>query len=563
MAKKKDIEKKQKAVQTSTPVETKTETSDKKTEVVESETSDKETETVEEKTEATETTETTETDEKETETTETEATEKEKETESSETETESSETEKDSEAPEKEVSEKESESEEKEKEPKTDEKETTDEKSSDEVEKESKTEEVKSEDKENESTNNEKDTSEVEKDTAEVEKESTGNEKETAEVEKESEEVKKDTSDESKESSDDKSEDKEVEKESSDEKETTTEVEPKTTEKQPKTKKFILYDVVWVIIGLVAGILISFCIFNLSMKSAIEDVVSKTQTNTIKSASDISKITTYSDPSTIITDADKIKEVQKSVEDYANGLKKGSTYSQVMTGQDQYVYYLYNTNGEVFTQDTAGSYTELFLKDGKVFKYDNNEQSLSVGSDIDLASLLVNGIDAVGNDNVTLYEMKNDSDDTEKANGHEYRVDLKGEEAVKLLYKSAGDEFATSMVDSIKSSISDWEPHIIMVYFIGDTVDESYSYCLYVIDDQEYTNWFLQGYDTTNDWSLDDAWYSYDSSKDTDGKQYSELATKLVGDINTVMNEYADSKGWLTTTDGSSTESTETTTETK
>ena len=532
MAKKKDIEKKQKAVQTSTPVETKTETTEEKTETVEEKTekTDKETEVVESetadnKTETTEATETTETTEKDSEATEKEA----------------SETEKDSEATEKEASEKESES-------NDNEKETADEEKSDEVEKESETDEVKSEDKENESANNEK---------------------ETAEVEKDSEEVKKDTSDESKESSDEKSGDKESddkEKEASDDKLATTEVEPKTTEKQPKTKKFILYDVVWVIIGLVAGILISFCIFNLSMKSAIEDVVSKTQTNTIKSASDISKITTYSDPSTIITDADKIKEVQKSVEDYANGLKKGSTYSQVMTGQDQYVYYLYNTNGEVFTQDTAGSYTELFLKDGKVFKYDNNEQSLSVGSDIDLASLLVNGIDAVGNDNVTLYEMKHDSDDTEKANGHEYRVDLKGEEAVKLLYKSAGDEFATSMVDSIKSSISDWEPHIIMVYFIGDTVDECYSYCLYVIDNQEYTNWFLQGYDTTNDWSLDDAWYSYDSSKDTDGKQYSELATKLVNDINTVMNDYANSKGWLTTNDNSSTESTEsteTTTETK
>lgn len=526
MAKKKDIEKKQKAVQTSTPVKT-------KTEVVGSETTEEKTETVEEKTE------TTETEDKETESSETESSETESETSDKETE----DKEKDSEAIEKEASEKEGKSEETEKEPETDEKESADEKSSDEVEKESETEEVKSEDKESESTDNEK---------------------ESSEVEKESEEVKKDTSDESKESSDEKSDDKEVEKESSDDKdtsddkETTTEVEPETTEKQPKTKKFILYDVVWVIIGLVAGILISFCIFNLSMKSAIEDVVSKTQTNTIKPASDISKITTYSDPSTIITDADKIKEVQKSVEGYANGLKKGSTYSQVMTGQDQYVYYLYNTNGEVFTQDTAGSYTELFLKDGKVFKYDNNEQSLSVGSDIDLASLLVNGIDAVGNDNVTLYEMKHDSDDTEKANGHEYRVDLKGEEAVKLLYKSAGDEFATSMVDSIKSSISDWEPHIIMVYFIGDTVDECYSYCLYVIDNQEYTNWFLQGYDTTNDWSLDDAWYSYDSSKDTDGKQYSELATKLVDDINTVMNDYANSKGWLTTNDNSSTESTET-----
>ena len=531
MAKKKDIEKKQKAVQTPTPVEA-VETTEEKKETVETEKNV--VETTEEKSEAVE------------EKSETEAVENETADNKSETE----DKEKVSEATEKEASEKESKSEEVEKE-------ASDDKKSKEVEKESEAAEVESEDKDNESSDNEKETTDDKPEDKEVETVDKDSESEATEVESSDKEDEQETVCKKSET---------VEKESSDEKETTTEVESKTedeksetTEKQPKTKKFILYDIVWVLIGLVAGILISFCIFNLSMKSAIEDIVSKTQTNTVKSASDISKITTYSDPSTIITDADKIKKVQKSVEDYANGLKKGSTYSQVMTGQDQYVYYLYNTNGEVFTQDTAGSYTELFLKDGKVFKYDNKEQSLSVGSDIDLASLLVNGIDAVDNDNVTLYEMKHDSDDTEKANGHEYRVDLKGEDAVKLLYKSAGDEFATSMVDSIKSSISDWEPHIIMVYFIGDTVDESYSYCLYVIDNQEYTNWFLQGYDTTNDWSLDDAWYSYDSSKDTDGKQYSELATKLVGDINTVMNDYANSKGWLTNNGDSSTESTEST----
>lgn len=517
MAKKKDIEKKQKAVQTPTPVETKSETTEKKA----VETAEEKTETAKEhETEVVETDavkEKSEDKEAETEATESETAEEKVETIESEKDTE--EKEEVSEATEKEASEKE------------------------EVEKEPKTEEVKSE--------------EVEKETAEVEKESSDEKSETSDEDKESETEKSDEKSDKveKETTDKESESESTKVEAIDKKSETTEAKKKS--------KFILYDIVWVIIGLVAGILISFCIFNLSMKSAIEDIVSKTQTNTVKSASDISKITTYSDPSTIITDADKIKKVQKSVEDYASGLKKGSTYSQVMTGQDQYVYYLYNTNGEVFTQDTAGSYTELFLKDGKVFKYDNNEQSLSVGSDIDLASLLVNGIDAVGNDNITLYEMKHDSDDTEKANGHEYRVDLKGEDAVKLLYKSAGDEFATSMVDSIKSSISDWEPHIIMVYFIGDTVDESYCYCLYVIDNQEYTNWFLQGYDTTNDWSLDNAWYSYDSSKDTDGKQYTELATKLVGDINTVMNDYANSKGWLTNNDNQSTESTEVATESK
>ncbi|MFW5670278.1 MAG: hypothetical protein ACOCM4_13770, partial [Acetivibrio ethanolgignens] len=106
-------------------------------------------------------------------------------------------------------------------------------------------------------------------------------------------------------------------------------------------------------------------------------------------------------------------------------------------------------------------------------------------------------------------------------------------------------EFATDMIESITSSITDWEPHIIMVMFIGDNVEDSYSYCLYVIDNSEYTNWFFQGYDTVDDWTLEEDWYTYDAESDENGEKYSTLMNTLVENVNTVMLNYADNKGWL------------------
>lgn len=316
-----------------------------------------------------------------------------------------------------------------------------------------------------------------------------------------------------------------------------------------KNDKFTAHDFVWIAIGLVIGILLSYCIFNMTLSSAIQKLASETQTTTSvvdktqETDDGLTGISTYDDTNVVISDKAEIETAQEIMLNYINGITNGSTYSQVMTGEDQYVYYMYNSKGEVFTQDMNATYTEVFLNDGRVFKYDTDEQVLSVGSDIDIASIFRNTVEAIGNDNVTLYEM--DLSEVEAPEGHEYRIDFVGEDAVKLLYKSVGDEFATDMVESITSSITDWEPHIIMVMFIGDNVEDSYSYCLYVIDNSEYTNWFFQGYDTVGDWALEEDWYTYDAESDGNGEKYSTLMNTLVDNVNTVMLSYADSNGWL------------------
>lgn len=321
--------------------------------------------------------------------------------------------------------------------------------------------------------------------------------------------------------------------------------EEKIATDKEKVLKFSLHDLVWITIGLVIGILLSYFIFNVTLSSAINQLavnVGNSSSISLDNVNSGTGVSTYNNPHSILDNEADMEDAKALINNYIKGMLTGSTYSQVMVGEDQYVYYMYNSNGEIFTQDASGAYTEVFLTNGKVLKFNTEENVLSIGGDIDIASILNNSVKAIGNKNVTLYEMDLTESDVK---GREFRVDLVGEDAVKLLYTSHGNDFAKEMVDSIKSTIENWDPHIIMTFFIGENYEDSYCYCLYVINNGEYTNWLFQGYDAVDDWTLSEDWYSYDAEKDSDGKVYSELITNLVEDIDKVMLSYADSKGWL------------------
>lgn len=315
------------------------------------------------------------------------------------------------------------------------------------------------------------------------------------------------------------------------------------------------------LLGIVIGIILSHTIFNATLKLTLKNMRDNVTTNTttvissdangdnidteetIENSTVSKGVTTYMEPSVIVNDEAEIIEAQKLVDEYVLRMIENNTYSQVMTGEDSYVYYLYNENRELFSQDSDGTFTEIFLNNGTVYNY-LSDGTMSVGADVDIASILSNTIHAVGNKGVTLYKM--DLDETDTAPGVEYRIDLVGEDAIKLMYANMPDEFADDMYNSILTSVEDWEPHIIMAMFIGEDDADTFCYCLYVIDDTEYTNWLFQGFDYVGDWTYSEDWYSYDPEEDTDGDRFSELTLEVVNNINNIMYEYSLERGWVT-----------------
>jgi hypothetical protein len=344
----------------------------------------------------------------------------------------------------------------------------------------------------------------------------------------------------------------------------------------------LIYVLIGVIIGILAGFAIVVVQFSSSEK-AFEKSLSSGESASesdgdaddsveevavIDDLSDLSLgtsgISTYEYDSTILTgdDAQTAKENILTVLDF---MKERSTYMNVQVGEDEYNIYIYNKDGECFAQSYDGQYTAVFMKDGTTVKYDASSDIIAVGSDIDFESLLTNVVNAVdsGTEGVTLYEM--DFDEEEIPEGyHEYRVDLVGDEAVKLAYTGINetfeDEMLTQLEDDITDSLGeeDWEPHLIYCFIISEGNNLT-SYCYVVADGQEYTNWVQDGYLEFSDWTFTDDWYTTDfSSIDTDSLY--DMIDDLLDMLEDVMETYADENGLtLEDTSETSTDTDETT----
>lgn len=313
----------------------------------------------------------------------------------------------------------------------------------------------------------------------------------------------------------------------------------KTERKNNINYKYIVRVIVLVLAGACVGMCLAMALLTSTVKKNLDEL-EQTQT-TVDSETDTNGI--QYEKGTEITDANEISKAQSKINEYVNTIRSSNTYAQVMTGDNSYNYYLYNSNGEIFSQDTSGLFTEVFLNNGKTLKYETESGTLSVGDDIDLASLIENAFNAVGKDNVGLYQ--NIITDQETGESFEqYTVTLNGEDAVKQLYSSLPDEFGDEMVSSMTESLPDWKPNFNLVIRMSDNLQDTYCFCVYTLNNQEYTNWIFQGFDYVEDWALSESWYSYNPDEDESGDTLYTILEDTSAQVNSIMYNYAVSKGW-------------------
>lgn len=335
------------------------------------------------------------------------------------------------------------------------------------------------------------------------------------------------------------------------------EVEDDNTKEKKKDNKDNMRTLIHLLEGFIVGILVGWAIFTITLNKSTETVDKKDSSQIEESTETSDKtITTYSEGE-LIKDKKKVSEFTRDLSKYAKDIASNNSYVQLKTGENVYMYYLYNKNGEIFSQDSDNQNVEVFLNTDKVFKYSDSEGALSVGKDIDIASMIENAAKAVDDEikGVNVYYLKaKDSKSTD-----EYRIDLVGEDAIKSLYSSLSSDFAEDMLSNMKDTVgkeeNNWQPHMIIAAHIDKNPEKSYIYCLYVVNSTEYTNWFLMGYGYTDDWKLEDAWYDYDPKSDKSGDKYSELASNLMIQVNKVVTKYAKENGLTKVDETSSTES--------
>ena len=324
--------------------------------------------------------------------------------------------------------------------------------------------------------------------------------------------------------------------------EKTTVVEETKDTAVAEKKNGWLKNFIWLMMGVIIGIVLGFAIFTASMGSVAKDL-SNTQTSQVEAESEVEVgdagdgISTYLFEHKTLTgeDAQAVKEKINSTLEY---IKTHDTYVQIQTGEASYESYLYNDTGECFAQSSDASYHAIFRNDGKTIKYSDANAAIAFGKDTEVISIVQSAVNAIENgvEGVQLFEMIPASEDTDYI---EYRIDLVGEDAVKACYQMHDEEFAQIMYDNLTSQGPEWEPHLIFVIIV-DTTGETQQIaitCLYVEDNEEYTNWIMQGYFDVYDWKLGQEWYDTDFST-TDGAAYGEMMDTLITDIDTMLNQY-------------------------
>lgn len=319
-------------------------------------------------------------------------------------------------------------------------------------------------------------------------------------------------------------------------------------------KKEIIKNFIWVMVGVIIGIVIGYACFADAIAGASKNITqtskSEIQTEATSEVASLDEevrdalgISTYLYEHEVLSGS-QAEEAKDRIFKELNKIKNGSTYMQLQVASDTYESYMYNTNGECYAQVSDGSYQSVIRNDGKTIKYENESGAIAVGKDIEVLELAFNAVEAAVNgvEGAQLFYMTPAEETEENKNVFEYRVDLVGEKAVKACLSLDDEGFAQTTLDNLKAGLDeDWEPHLIMGYIVStdnkDSKEDNILVFNYYVDDEEITNWVMQGYVNVDDWKLDETWYTTDFST-IEGDAYADMMLKLNTELDGILDKY-------------------------
>ena len=306
---------------------------------------------------------------------------------------------------------------------------------------------------------------------------------------------------------------------------------------------------------------------NSNKKSLADDKSSSTSTENTSTDSteevEATGITTYDYAHTVVTDKDQLTEFKYNYNNAVQSLIDGPTYYEIQTGNNRYTMYMYNTHGEIFSQSDNGDYTSVYRSDGSLVRYDSHNNEFVIGQGLDTLHFVQNAINAVdsGNDGITLYKMDLDNSDDDTNHTDEYRIDIVGDDAVYKCYESAGDYYASTMVnilhqqyeaaneadvetteDSTEASTEDsTELHMIVGIRMSEKQGPAY-FCYIVRNGKEQLSWVSNAMAIGDDldWKLDDSWYDDDKLESLNAENAEAKKNELISSLNDVLNNYAE-----------------------
>ena len=220
------------------------------------------------------------------------------------------------------------------------------------------------------------------------------------------------------------------------------------------------------------------------------------------------------------------KEIVNILETQIKELSNKPVYIQLEIDEGNSIGYIYNSKGEVYTQDKDFTTTEFIRNDKIGFSFNNKTGDMLKGEDADILGILRCGVDSMKGRELSVYK-------TDKDNTTGYILELKDAE-IKELYKDLSKDFQDKMYNSVKKTFKDgWTPYIKLVYFIRDN-KFSGAAMLYRVKNNDVLNWQMLGYADIEDWRAPQGFYSLDSEKDKDGTEFKKLYEELMLEIDRI-----------------------------
>lgn len=229
------------------------------------------------------------------------------------------------------------------------------------------------------------------------------------------------------------------------------------------------------------------------------------------------------------SDADTIIEKIEALEDK-------NAYIQLMIGPEQYIYLLYNKEGEALAESSNGGIA-FYRKDNNIVTLTDTQVII----DHDLSPLaFIKATATVAKDGTsgTITKETTENEET-KAKNTLYTMTIDGKENIKKVYDTLGDEtYSANSISMLYSGFEDVEKSKMVVRVSTGEKGELGAVCNVTFgegEENEYTSWTFDGYIETFDWAYDEKWYSNDTS---DVEAWIDLASTTVSDISEKMAQF-------------------------
>ena len=226
------------------------------------------------------------------------------------------------------------------------------------------------------------------------------------------------------------------------------------------------------------------------------------------------------------------------IKDGVQSLRDKNAYIQLMVGEEQYIYLLYNKTGEAIAESSGGG-VAFYRNDNKLVTL--SEDAVTMDYDLNPLSFIdavVDVCDESDEDDNTIGTETTTNEETGDENKL-YTLTVNGKDNIKKVYDTVGnEEYSEASIESLYSGFEDIEETFLTLKVSMGNDGQFGALCSVNFggtEDDEYTSWTFDGYLETFDWELGSDWYSDDVS---DVEAWTELASNKVSEIAAEMSDF-------------------------